>query len=126
ERTVVNDIFAEAVRLEIPLQTVDRRIEVAVRAAKLPLEREIRRVEEALTAAEGVDAVRTAQVNRRGHLLRFGIDHAEGVVESIGNVEPLAVGREGNAARVVSDGNSCGHVLGCGGQCVRGGVTPRA
>src|SRR5215467_3028050 len=37
ERAIIDDIFAEAVGLKVPLQAVDRGVDVAVGAAELPL-----------------------------------------------------------------------------------------
>ncbi len=65
ERAVIDDVFAEAVGLEVPLQAVDGGVEMAIGAAELALEGEVGGVEEALAAAERVDVLRAAEIDGR-------------------------------------------------------------
>ena len=55
QRSIVNDILAEAIGLKVPLQAIDGRIQVAVGTAKLALKRIVGREEELFAAAECVD-----------------------------------------------------------------------
>ena len=65
KRTVVDNVLAETVGLEIPLQAVDGGVEMAVGAAELALKGEISGVEEALAAAECVGGFRPAEIDGR-------------------------------------------------------------
>ena len=71
EGTVVDDVFAETVGLQIPLQAVDGGVYVAVRAAELALEGEISRVEQPLTAAKSIDTSRSTKINGGSRLCRI-------------------------------------------------------
>ncbi len=64
QRTIVDDIFAEAVRLQIPLQSVNGRVEVAIGAAELPLECKAGGEKQPLAATEGVHGLRAAEIDR--------------------------------------------------------------
>ena len=95
ERAVVDDVLAEAVRLEVPLQTVEGGVEVAVGAAEVALEGKVGGVEETLAAAQGVDTLPARRGRSwRSTLSRGSYRSRERVVESIGDVKALAIGRE--------------------------------
>ncbi len=110
QRAVVDDVFAEAVGLKIPLQAVDGGVEVAIGAAKLPLKGEVGGVEESLAAAQRVDVSRAAEVDGRYHFVGGRVDDGDVVVQAVGDIEPLAVWREQNAARIVAHRNP-GHYI---------------
>ena len=92
ERAVVDDVLAEAIGLEVPLQAVDGGVEVAVGAAELALKGEVGGVEETLAAAEGVDVLRSAEIDGGCDFIGGCIDDGDIVVEAVGDVETLAVG----------------------------------
>src|SRR5205823_6652686 len=55
QRAIVDDIFAESIRLKVPLETVNGRVNVAIGTAKSSLERKFCGVEQAFAATQGVD-----------------------------------------------------------------------
>ena len=108
---VVDDVFAETVRFQIPLQSVDGGVDVAVGAAELTLEGEISRIEEALATAESADISRSTKINGGSDRVGLGVDDRDCVVETIRNVEPIAIRRKCHAARIVADGDASHNVF---------------
>ena len=66
EQPVIDDVLAETVRLQVPLKTVEGRLEVAVGAAEVALEGESRAVEEAFAAPFRRQCRGSAQRKRAG------------------------------------------------------------
>ena len=93
KRTVVDDVFAEAVGLEIPLQAVDGGIEMAIGTAKVTLKGEFSGKEKAFSAAERIDRLWTAQINRGNYPIGPRFDDGDVVVETVCHVEPVAIFR---------------------------------
>src|SRR6185369_10606015 len=90
QQAVVHDVLSEAVGLEVPLQAVEGRLQVAVRAAEMALEGESRAEEEALAAALGRGRGGSLERERGAHSLLRGIDHGDGVVRPIRHVQSLS------------------------------------
>ena len=86
ERTVIDDVFAEAIWLQVPLQAVNGGVDVTVRAAKCALEGELGGVEEPLAATESVNIPGPAEVHSRDNLLGAGIDDGDTVIQAIRNI----------------------------------------
>src|ERR1019366_4250161 len=64
DQPVVHDVLAKPVRLQVPRHTIKRRINVAVRAAELPLKGIARCGENLLPVPQRSDVLRTTQVDR--------------------------------------------------------------
>ena len=95
EQAVVHDVFAEAVRLQVPLQAVEGRFEVAVGAAEVSLEGEAGAVEEPLAAALGRQRRRACRAMSVPRRLRAAVSMTEIVSSSrFATYKRLAVGRE--------------------------------
>src|SRR5208283_114013 len=63
QRSIVDNVLAEAVGLEVPLQAVNGRIEMAVGAAELALKCVVSGEEKLLAAAKCVDDSRSAEID---------------------------------------------------------------
>src|SRR3954471_21655888 len=118
QRAVINDVLTETVRLEIPLQSINRGVDVAVGAAKSTLEGKLRSVEKTFAPAQGVDVSGTSQIPGGDNVFICSINHRNGVIQTIGYVQALAVGRKCHATRVVPHGNSGRNIVRRGGQVI--------
>ena len=67
---------------------------MAVGAAELPLERIVALCRRAARRGGGRDILGPPRVDGGDNLVRRRIDDADGVVEAVGDIETLAVGRE--------------------------------
>src|SRR5579864_1562535 len=86
ERAIVDDVLAEAIGLQIPLQAVDGGVEMTVRAAELSLKGEVGGVEEALAAAQGIYISGSAEVNRGDDFIFSCVNDGKIIVKAIGHV----------------------------------------
>ena len=86
DQPVIDNVLAKPIRLQVPLQPVEGRVDVAIRAAKLPLKCILRRVKRLLAAPQRGNRLRPAQLNRLRHPIRSRVDHADGVIEPVRHV----------------------------------------
>src|SRR5512146_1845147 len=63
EQFVVHDVFAEAVRLEVPFEAIKGAVDMTIRATEVSLETELRGVEYLLAATNRSDLLRSAEVD---------------------------------------------------------------
>src|SRR5208282_2834063 len=87
-------------------------------AAKLALKRESRGVKKALAATERVRSAWAAEVDGRSDFVGRRIDDGDVVVQAIGNIQALAVGRDQYATRIVADGNPRQYIFGGSGEII--------
>src|SRR5205807_8310233 len=80
DRTVVYDIDAKTVRLKVPLEPVEGRVDMAIGAAELSLKRVFRCVDDLSAAAQGRYLLRPAEVPQRNQLVARSINHTDGVI----------------------------------------------
>ena len=126
QRAIVDDVFAESIRLEVPLEAVDGRINVAIGTAEGALEGKLRGVEQAFPATQGVDLLWAAEIDSRDHFLAIGVDNRDSVIQAIGDIQALAIGREYDSARIMADGNSRRNVIRRCGEIIDEGLTTAA
>ena len=95
-------------------QAIEGRIDVATGATDLALERIVRRIERLLAPAKRADGLWSRREDGRGNAECARVDHADGVVEPVGHIQPAAIAAEREPARIVAHGNAREHIIAAG------------
>ena len=114
QRPVVHRAHADAVGLDVVGQAVDVPVRVAGGAGELPLEGDVRAVEELLPPPDVRSLLRPAEVDPRHGLVARHVDDAQRVVERVRDPRRRAVRGDRDPPRVVLHRDASDHELGRG------------
>src|ERR1019366_9561774 len=81
---VVYNVAAKSIRLQVPGQSIERRIDVAGGATDLALKRVVRGIKGLLAMAQLGACLRPGKRNGRGHVICSSVDYADGVLKPVG------------------------------------------